>query len=72
MALVKIPISESLSDIDAICRAYNGLIVNSGNDVVIVMVADEPNRIKNFIRIVKKKFHPKEIVLSGVVAIQRN
>ena len=70
MALVKFPITESLSDIDALCRAYNGKIVNVGTDVVIVMVADEPHRITNFLNIVKR-FHPKEIVRSGAVALER-
>lgn len=70
MALVKFPASESISDIDALCRAYNGKIVNVGNDVIIVMVADEPKRISNFLGIIKK-FHPKEIVRSGAVALER-
>lgn len=70
MALVKFPASENISDIDTLCRAYNGKIVNVGNDVIIVMVADEPKRISNFLGIIKK-FHPKEIVRSGAVALER-
>lgn len=38
MALVKFPISESMSDIGALCGAYNGRIVNAGQDMVIAMV----------------------------------
>ncbi len=70
MALVKFPLSESLSDIEALCGAYNGKIANVGKDVVITMVADEPKRVSNFLQ-AAKKFHPKEIVRSGTVAMER-
>ena len=70
MALVKFPVSENISDIDTLCRVYNGRIVNVGNDVIIAMVADEPKRVGNFLNIIKK-FHPKEIVRSGAVALER-
>ena len=70
MALVKFPISENLSDIDTLCKAYNGKIVNVGNDVIIAMVADEPKRVGYFLNVIKK-FHPKEIVRSGAVALER-
>ena len=69
MALVKFPISESLSDISALCAAYNGKIVNVGQDVIIVNVADLPGRVDNFLKAIKR-FHPKEIVRSGVVAME--
>jgi len=69
MALVKFPIAESLSDISALCAAYNGKIVNVGEDVIIVNVADEPHRVDNFLKAIKR-FHPKEIVRSGVVAME--
>lgn len=70
MALVKVPISESLSDVDALCRAYNGAIVNVGEDFIVAMAADEPRRVRNFVKAVQK-FHPKEIALSGVMAMER-
>ncbi len=70
MALVKFPITESLSDIDTLARAYNGRIVNVGENTIIAMVADEPKRIEHFLRAIKT-FHPKEIVRSGAVAIER-
>ncbi|MDR3346986.1 MAG: acetolactate synthase small subunit [Helicobacteraceae bacterium] len=70
MALVKFPIAESLSDIDALCRAYNGKIANVGEDFIVVMVADEPNRVSNFLKAVKK-YNPKEIIRSGVAAMER-
>jgi len=70
MALVKFPISENLSDINAICEAYNGKIVNVGENVIITMVADEPKRVDNYLNAVKR-YNPKEIVRSGAVALER-
>ncbi len=70
MALVKFPITENITDIDTLCRAYNGKIVNVGDDVIITMVADEPKKISNYLKIIKK-YHPKEIVRSGAVALER-
>ncbi len=70
MAMVKIPLAESLSDIEALARAYNGKIVNVSSDTFIVMVADEPLRVGHFLDAIKR-FHPKEIVRSGSVALER-
>ena len=70
MALIKFPITESLSDINALCEAYNGRIVNVGDNVIIAMVADEPNRVENFLSAIKR-YNPKEIVRSGAVALER-
>lgn len=70
MALVKFPVSENLSDIDTLCRAYNGKIVNVGENVIITMIADEPKKVSNFLRIIQR-YHPKEIVRSGAVALER-
>jgi len=70
MALIKFPITESLSDINALCEAYNGKIVNVGENVIIAMVSDEPNRIDNFLKAIKR-YNPKEIVRSGAVALER-
>ena len=70
MALVKFPISENLSDINTLCEAYNGKIVNVGDSVIIAMVADEPKRIENFLSAIKR-YNPKEIVRSGAVALER-
>ena len=70
MALIKFPITESLSDINALCEAYNGKIVNVGENVIIAMVADEPIRINNFLKAIKR-YNPKEIVRSGAVALER-
>jgi len=70
MALVKFPITENLSDISALCGAYNGKIVNVSDDMVITMVADEPKRVDNFLSMIKR-YNPKEIVRSGAVALER-
>lgn len=70
MVLVKLPIAEPLSDIDALSRAYNGRIVNVSEDSAIVIAADEPKRIENFLKAVKR-FSPTEIVRGGIVAIEK-
>ena len=70
MAMVKIPLNESISDIEALAHAYNGKIVNVSSDTLIVMVADEPYRVGHFLEAIKR-FHPKEIVRSGSVALER-
>lgn len=70
MALVKFSISENITEIDTLCHAYNGKIVNSSENVIIAMVADEPNRVENFLQAIKR-YNPKEIVRSGAVALER-
>lgn len=70
IAMVKIPMNESMGDVEALTHAYNGRIVNAGSDTMIVMVADEPMRISHFLEAIKR-FHPKEIVRSGSVALER-
>ena len=70
MVLAKFPIGEHLSDIGALCAAYNGGIVNVGKEMIIAMVADEPQRIKHFIE-AAQRYNPCEIVRGGVVAIER-
>lgn len=70
MVLVKFPIEESLADVEALCGAYNGTIVNVGVNMFIGMVADEPSRVKHFIE-AANRYNPIEIVRGGVVAIER-
>ena len=70
MAMIKFPVSENLSDIQALCEAYNGKIVNAGESTIIAMVADEPRRVDNFLKAIKR-YNPKEIVRSGAVALER-
>lgn len=70
MVLAKFPIAESLADISVLSSAYNGGVVNVGKEMIIVMVADEPMRIKHFIE-AAQRYNPCEIVRGGVVAIER-
>ncbi len=70
MALVKFPVTENITDINTLCETYNGKIVNVGENVIIVMVADEPKRVENFLKVIKR-YNPKEIVRSGAVALER-
>ena len=70
IAMIKFPVSENLSDIQALCKAYNGKIVNAGENTIIAMAADEPKRIDNFLKALKR-YNPKEIVRSGAVALER-
>ncbi len=68
--LIKIPIDQPLSDVEAIARAYNGHIQNVTKDAIVISATDEPYRIANF-SAVMEKFNPLEIVKSGVVAMER-
>lgn len=70
MALIKFPVTENLSDINILCEAYNGKIVNSGENMIIAMIADEPKRVSHFLEAIKR-YNPKEIVRSGAVALER-
>lgn len=70
MIMVKIPIEEKLSDIEVLSRAYGGVIANANEKFIIVVATDKPTRIENFLKAIKR-FNPKEIVRSGVVAIER-
>lgn len=70
MAMVKFPVSENITDINTLCEAYNGKIVNVGDNVIIAMVADEPKRVENFLNIIKR-YNPKEVVRGGAVALER-
>ncbi|MFW5989930.1 MAG: acetolactate synthase small subunit [Campylobacterales bacterium] len=71
LAMVKLPIDSSLADVEALCNGYNGKIANANENWLIVMVSDKPARVTNFLKAIKR-FKPKEIVRSGVVAIERN
>jgi len=70
MILAKFPIEENLSDIQALCQAYNGGIANVGTDMIIGMVTDEPCRIRHILE-ATKRYNPIEVVRGGVVAIER-
>ena len=68
--LIKIPLEQSLSDVDVLARAYNGAILNVTDNAIVVSATDEPKRIANFIKVIAK-YKPIEIVRSGVVAMER-
>ena len=70
MALIKFPVSENISDIGTLCASYNGKIVNVGDNVIIAMIADEPKKVDNFLKLITR-YNPKEIVRSGAVALER-
>jgi len=68
MALVKIPLHENFNGLDAMLKAYNGTIANSGDDFIVVMVADDAQRVTNFLKAIKK-YNPIEMVRGGSVAL---
>ncbi|RDU61096.1 acetolactate synthase small subunit [Helicobacter marmotae] len=68
--LVKIPLNERLADIETLCKTYNGKIVNANEKYIIVIATDRPQAIEQFIAAIKV-FNPKEIVRSGVIAMER-
>ncbi len=68
MALVKIPLNERFDGLDAMLKAYNGTIANSGEDYIVVMVADDTIRVNNFLKAIKK-YNPTDIVRGGSVAM---
>jgi acetolactate synthase-1/3 small subunit len=70
MVLIKFALSENLSDIDTLCKTYNGSIVNVTDNEIVTMIADEPNRVNNFLNIIDR-YNPTEIVRGGVVSIER-
>lgn len=69
LALVKIPLNENLGGLDAVLKAYNGTIANSNENFLFVMVADDANRIENFLKTIKK-YSPLETVRSGSVLME--
>ena len=68
--LIKIPMTENLSDVEVLARAYNGAIQNVTQDAIVISATDDPRRIANFIKVIQK-YNPVEIVRSGVVAMER-
>jgi acetolactate synthase-1/3 small subunit len=70
MVLVKFSADQHIADIQVLCEAYNGGIVNAGEDIIIVMAADESKRIEYFLE-ASQRYSPIEIVRGGVVAIER-
>ena len=69
--LAKIAIDSPLADIEVLCKAYNGRIANANEKFIIIVATDKPSRIDSLISALKR-FKPKEIIRSGVIAIERN
>lgn len=70
MLLVKLPLGNAIADIAALAASYNGKIVDSSAEHIVVMALDEPARLKSFIAAIEK-YAPKEIVRGGIVAIEK-
>jgi len=71
MVLVKFALKDiNMADIQALFEAYNGGIVNAGENMIIAMAADESRRIDHCIE-AAQNYNPIEIVRSGVVAMER-
>ena len=68
--LIKIPMTENLSDVEVLARAYNGAIQNVTENAIVISATDDPRRIANFIKVIQK-YNPLEIVRSGAVAMER-
>lgn len=68
--LIKISIEEDLASIEALARAYNGKIANANEKYIIIVATEKPHRITSLIKALSR-FKPKEIVRSGVIAMER-
>ncbi len=69
-ALIKIKITEDLASIEALARAYDGKIANANEKYIIVVATEKPHRITSLIKAMSR-FNPKEIIRSGVIAMER-
>ncbi|WP_407381100.1 acetolactate synthase small subunit [Helicobacter sp.] len=68
--LIKISIEEDLASIEALVRAYNGKIANANEKYIIIVATEKPHRITSLIKAMSR-FKPKEVVRSGVIAMER-
>ncbi len=68
--LIKIRIEEDLASIESLARAYNGKIANANEKYIIIVATEKPHRITSLIKAMAR-FKPKEIVRSGIVAMER-
>ncbi|MBR2494228.1 acetolactate synthase small subunit [Helicobacter sp.] len=68
--LIKIGIEEDLASIETLAHAYNGKIANANEKYIIIVATEKPHRITSLIKAMSR-FKPKEIVRSGVIAIER-
>lgn len=70
MALIKIPIAEDFSGLDAVLKSYNAIVANATENHIFVMAADDSKRIDCFVKLMKKKYNPNQIVRSGSVMLE--
>ncbi|MBF7048468.1 acetolactate synthase small subunit [Campylobacter volucris] len=68
-ALVKIALNENFAGLDAILKAYNGKVIYSDSENIIVVATDDALRIDNFIKTMKK-YNPISIVRSGSILME--
>ena len=66
MALVKIPLGENFAGLEAILKTYNGIVTNTNENYIVVMVADDASRVESFLKSIKK-FNPVDVVRGGSV-----
>lgn len=69
LVLIKIPLAENLSGLDAVLKSYNGVVANSDDKHLIVMANDDSTRIDNFIKTMHK-YNPSNIVRGGSVMME--
>ncbi|MCI6641783.1 MULTISPECIES: acetolactate synthase small subunit [Campylobacter] len=68
LVLVKIPFADNLSGLNVILSSYNGKIINSNEENIVVVACDDITKIDNFLKTIKK-FNPIDIVRGGSVAL---
>ena len=69
MLLVKFPMNK-ITEIKILVEVYNGTITDIDINSFIIIISDEPKKIKSFIK-ASKKFNPIKIISGGIVAIER-
>ncbi len=71
MALIKFSSDTPLAEIEALARSFGGEIAAGDAKQVIMVATRSPSRINDLISLAKR-FRPKEIIRSGVIAIERS
>ena len=71
MALIKFPPQTPLAEIEALARSFGGEIAAGDAKQVVLVATRSPARIDDLIALAKR-FKPKEIIRSGVLAMERS
>lgn len=71
MALIKFPPQTPLAEIEALARSFGGEIAAGDAKQVVLVATRSPARIDDLIALAKQ-FKPKEIMRSGVLAMERS